>query len=160
MFSFITSNSFLDVDFGSSLQEFLIRFCPRIKVIDNAVQRSFASASINTVMVFLDKPIISTEMFGGSAQFINFSKEYDQVLWSETLAELDPDVYVKPEITEKIITTGDISFTKRSNDLLRVIDISAEDLWKDGSEDDVYTGNKRGGKYLRAPEIFITILEK
>ena len=61
---------------------------------------------------------------------------------------------------EKVITTGDISFTKRSNDLLRVIDISAEDLWKDGSEEEKYTGNKWGGKYLRAPEIFFTVLEK
>jgi len=99
-------------------------------------------------------------MMQWSAQFINFSKEYDQVLWSETLAELDPEVYVRPEMIEKVIATGDISFTKRSNDLLRVIDISAEDLWKDGSEEEKYTGNKWGGKYLRAPEIFFTVLEK
>lgn len=159
MFSFITSNSFLDVDFGASLQEFLIRFCPRIKVIDNAVQRSFASASINTVMVFLDKPVISTAMFTWSAQFINFSKEYDQALWSETLAELDPDVYIKPSMTEKTITTGDISFRKRSNELLRVIDISAIDLWNDGSEEDQYTGNKWWGKYLRAPNFFFELID-
>jgi len=134
MFTFITSNSWLDVDFGSSLQEFLIRYCPRWKVIDNQVQRSFASASINTVMVFIDKPIISTDMMQGQAQFINFGAKYEDALWSEVLSEVDPEVPTHETLGKKIITTGEVSFSKRSDDLLRVIDISAEDLWKDGSD--------------------------
>jgi len=179
MFTFITSNSWLDVDFGSSLQEFLIRYCPRWKVIDNQVQRSFASASINTVMVFIDKPIISTDMMQGQAQFINFGAKYEDALWSEVLSEVDPEVPTHETLGKKIITTGEVSFSKRSDDLLRVIDISAEDLWKDGSdshcEDDTrseedmaiswlldreYSGNKLGGKYLYAPDIFYTIMDK
>ena len=177
MFTFITSNSRLDVDFGSSLQEFLIRYCPRWKVIDNQVQRSFASASINTVMVFIDKPIISAEMMKGTAQFINFTAKYEDALWSEVLSEVDPEVPTHETLEKKPIRTGEVSFSKRSGKLLRVIDISAEDLWKDGSdrhcEDDErseadvaiswlldrkYIGNKWGGKYLRAPDVFFKII--
>jgi type II restriction/modification system DNA methylase subunit YeeA len=56
IFSFITSNSWLDVDFGSVLQEFLIYFVENAKIIDNSSQRSFKSADINTIIVFFSAP--------------------------------------------------------------------------------------------------------
>jgi type II restriction/modification system DNA methylase subunit YeeA len=56
IFSFITSNSWLDVDFGSTLQEFLIYFVENAKIIDNSSQRSFKSADINTIITFFSAP--------------------------------------------------------------------------------------------------------
>jgi len=73
-------------------------------------------------------------MMQGQAQFINFGAKYEDALWSEVLSEVDPEVPTHETLGKKIITTGEVSFSKRSDDLLRVIDISAEDLWKDGSD--------------------------
>lgn len=168
VFTFITSNSWLDVDFGSVLQEFLVKYCPSIKVFDNQVQRSFASASVNTIMCFFDKPVIdSKDIMTGNAQFVNFSKPYEESIWTETMAELDHQVLNK-KFESKEIKTGEVVFTKRTTDELRVIDIDAKNLWLDGSESigsewleaRKYEGNKWGGKFLKAPEIFFTILEK
>lgn len=168
VFTFITSNSRLDVDFWSILQEFLIKYCPSIKVFDNQVQRSFASASINTIMVFIDKPVMQAkETMTGTAQFVNFHKPYEESIWAETMAELDHQT-LKKIFSEKVIKTGDAQFSKRTTDELRVIDIDANNLWIDGSEvvgekgldARKYDGNKWGGKFLRAPEIFFTVLVK
>lgn len=43
----------------------------------------------------------------------------------------------------------------------RVIEKTRAELWQEGlDEEGRYTGNKWGGKYLRAPDIYFTILEK
>jgi hypothetical protein len=122
------------VDFGAVLQEFLIKYCPSIKVFDNQIQRSFASASINTIMCFFDKPIIDTvDTMTGKAQFVNFNKSYEEAIWAEVMAELDHQV-INKKFESKKIKTGEVVFTKRTTDELRVIDIDTKDLWLDGSE--------------------------
>lgn len=166
VFTFITSNSWLDVDFGSVLQEFLIKYCPSIKVFDNQVQRSFASASVNTIMCFFDKPIIQgKDTMTGKAQFVNFNKPYEESIWTETMAELDHQV-INQKFESKEIKTWEVIFAKRTTEELRVIDIDAKNLWLDGSETvweewleaRKYEGNKRGGKFLRAPDVFHKML--
>ena len=122
------------MDFGAVLQEFLIKYCPSIKVFDNQIQRSFASASINTIMCFFDKPIIDTvDTMTGKAQFVNFNKSYEEAIWAEVMAELDHQTLNK-NFESKEIKTGEVIFTKRTTDELRVIDIDAKNLWLDGSE--------------------------
>ena len=169
VFTFITSNSRLDVDFWAILQEFLIKYCPSIKIFDNQVQRSFASAQINTIMCFFDKPVINTkDTKQWKAQFINFKKSYEESTRSEVLAELDNQV-INTEFFSREIKIWDINFLQRECEELRVIDITAIDLWNDGSseEDDSlwiwikeYVWGKWWWKYLKAPEIFFNILYK
>jgi len=168
VFTFITSNSWLDVDFGSVLQEFLIKYCPSIKIFDNQVQRSFSSASINTIMCFFDKPVIdSKDIMSGNAQFVNFNKPYEESVWTETMAELDHQA-INKKFDSKEIKTGEVFFTKRLTDELRVIDINTKNLWidwselvsKDWLEIRKYEGNKWWGIFLRANNIYFKLLEK
>ncbi|MHA1395907.1 MAG: Eco57I restriction-modification methylase domain-containing protein [Promethearchaeota archaeon] len=56
-FCFITSNAWLDTDYGKYLQEFLLKYVPIIAIYDSS-QKSFIDADINTVIVLLDAPKI------------------------------------------------------------------------------------------------------
>ncbi|MDI3475156.1 MAG: hypothetical protein PWQ95_884, partial [Thermococcaceae archaeon] len=51
---FITSNSWLDVDYGTSLQEFFLRFTNLKRIIDYTT-RSFEQADVNTVITVLTR---------------------------------------------------------------------------------------------------------
>ena len=55
-FCFITSNSWLDVGYGSDLQEFTLKHCHIKQIIDNQSRRSFASADVNTVIGLFSAP--------------------------------------------------------------------------------------------------------
>jgi len=55
-FCFITSNSWLDVDFGKDLQEFFLRHGHLKMVVDNRAKRSFSQADVNTVIVLAGPP--------------------------------------------------------------------------------------------------------
>src|SRR3989338_6992557 len=172
VFCFITSNSWLDVGYGKGLQEFLLRYSSVIGIFDNQAKRSFEHADVNTIIALLGAPVIGKQKslfeygaeyngngkatysgFSKMARFVMFKKPFEEVVNAANL--------VKIEKAEKILKTNEFI----------VYPINHEDLLEDGWEypegyengrfgKGSYEGNKWGGKYLRAPDIFYTILEK
>ena len=152
-FCFINSNSWLDVGYGKELQEFLVRNFEIKKIIDNQVARTFKEADVNTVIVLINKPDKQQDVLKNIVKFILFKKPFEDVISIENEILIDG-------VKEKIFKNKDF----------RVFPISQKDLLLDGieggeSEEEKllrgkYEGGKWGGKYLRAPDIFFTILEK
>jgi len=148
-FCFITSNSWLDVEFGRQLQEFLLKHGHIKLIIDNQKKRSFVQADINTIIALLST--VNDKIAWGlekTARFVNFKVPFEEIL--------------SPVIWWEIEETKD----KRVMPEFRCIAKKQSELLEEGSERDnrkginIYTGNKLGGKYLKAPDIYFTILEK
>ena len=182
-FSFITSNSWLDVNYGKALQEFLCKYVPMLGIYDNP-KRSFAHADINTVITFFGPPKIiqrslsewTIETSGGnertwpnikvSTKFVMFKKSFEGALTSDVLIALEKlNTNIKgggiTQLVKNVVNTNNY----------RAFPVMQEDLLEDGweypqgqksrkFETGSYEGNKWGSKYLRAPDIFYTILEK
>ena len=149
--TFICSNSWLDVGYGVWLQEFLLNRCPVELIIDNHAKRSFEAADVNTIISVIHAPQKKINP-QHRVKFVAFKKPFEEAIFTENLLTI--------EETDKII----------SNDIFRVYPIAIKELLDTGtkyeSEDQKklnagkYEGDKWGGKYLRAPDIFFTILEK
>ena len=184
VFCFITSNFWLDVDYGKELQEFLVKYVPIIGIYDCS-KRSFSHALINTVITLFGAPEIRQRSLGDwisgmnggnettwsnikhTAKFVMFKKPFEEVLSSKNLVDIEN---TKAKIKGESIT----DFVKNvvSTNDYRIFPITQEDLLEDGweypEEYDMkkgrfktgsYGGNKWGGKYLRAPDIFFKILD-
>ncbi|MEM0136357.1 MAG: Eco57I restriction-modification methylase domain-containing protein, partial [Thermoplasmatales archaeon] len=180
---FITSNSWLDVEYGGALQEFLCKYVP-ITAIYDSPKRSFSHADVNTIIALFGAPDAKQRGLGdwfnsatggnervwpniGSvAKFVMFKKPFEEVLSSENLVSIE-NVKVKEkgkgiiDLVKNVVSTNDY----------RIFPILQEDLLEDGWEypenyknerfkSGSYKGNKWGGKYLRAPDIFYTVLNK
>ncbi|MDO9577355.1 MAG: Eco57I restriction-modification methylase domain-containing protein [Candidatus Cloacimonadales bacterium] len=151
-FCFITSNSWLDVGYGKDLQEFLLKHSQVKFIIDNQVKRSFKSASVNTIIALFSRPDEKNLIgFNHIARFVMFKTEFENTLSSVLWEEIE-------EAADRTPTPE-----------YKVFPINQKELWQDGLEhpeskdklaDNPYIGNKWGGKYLRAPEIYWTILKK
>ncbi len=146
-FCFITSNSWLDVGYGKDLQEFTLKHCHIKQIIDNQSRRSFASADVNTVICLFSAPDESRQSgLDCTARFVSFNTPFEAIL--------DPVIFYEIE------TASERGRTQEH----RIDPISQRSLLKDGIVDaspkPKYTGDKWGGKYLRAPDIYWTILEK
>jgi hypothetical protein len=158
-FCFITSNSWLDVGYGADLQEFLLKHCQVKLVLDNQVKRTFANADVNSIIVLLSPPDDHREWaLDETARFVMFRVPFEHI--------------VSPVIFDEIEEAAERRATKE----YRVFPIQQSKLLEDGCEmpDEEgagkavgslikiarYVGNKWGGKYLRAPDIYWTILEK
>ena len=157
-FCFITSNSWLDVGYGADLQEFLLKRCEVKLVIDNEVKRSFAQADVNTVICLFSAPGLHTysdKARENTARFVMFKVPFEEALSPVLFDEID-------QVSERLRRPEFRVVAKRQSELLEEgteipDDEEAETAMSKASE---FSGDKWGGKYLRAPEIYFTILEK
>ncbi len=180
VFCFITSNSWLDVGYGKELQEFLLKYCHIKAIYDNEAKRSFEHADVNTIIALFGPPQITNNgkewhALRETARFVMFKKPFEEVISTKNLLAIEKassiekteSYRVYPIKQETLLEEG---WEKDDED---TENIGTDDRGyhnKKGSHIGLplqekfvlgkYEGNKWGGKYLRAPDIFFTILEK
>jgi len=158
-FSFITSNSWLDVGYGAALQEFLLRRIDILEIWDNQAKRSFAEAAVNTIIAIFRKPEEDTEpkLMETPVKFVALKQPFEDSITAENILAI-------------MRTAGKRTSVKD----FRLINITQKELLMEGMEVErekaqarvdseipgKYAGNKWGGKYLRAPDIYWTIIER
>ena len=159
VFCFITSNSWLDVDYGKGLQEFLLNNVKIYAIHDNSAKRSFARADINTIIAVFSVPKIKEkkENLENLAKFVMFKKSFDDVLTIDNL--------LKIEEAREIMKTNDFRvYPKRQVELLEQGWEYPEDITEEQQKIykfniGKYEGNKWGGKYLRVPDVYLKLLD-
>jgi hypothetical protein len=151
-FSFVTSNSWLDVGYGRDLQEFLLANCPIHLIMDNQVKRTFKNADVNSVICIFGAPVGKHK------------DKLSQTIPKFVMAYVPFEQMLSPIVFEEIEECSEIKKQKE----YRVVPKNIKELFDAGIDTeklqakrvDAYTGDKWGGKYLRAPDIYYTILEK
>ncbi len=165
-FCFVTSNSWLDVGYGRDLQEFLLKKAPVKLIMDNQVKRSFKSADVNTVICLFGAPNM-VETHGRVSQI---TTETNGTVETNGHSSLHPkfvmfyipfEECLDPILFEEI----DESTDRKTTQEYRVVEKDIAELTEAGidkaKKDSIvsYTGDKWGGKYLRAPDIYFKVLE-
>ncbi len=152
-FCFITSNSWLDVDYGRELQEFLLRQGHARMLLDNQARRTFAQADINTVIALLgapdERPAVGTTK---DSRFVMFKVPFENVLSSVIFVEIESvdGVLVRPEF--RAVVKSQVELYEQGLAL-------PEDDQRQTINGGRYEGDKWGGKYLRAPDIVYRLFE-
>jgi len=174
---FITSNSWLDVDFGRDLQDFFLRFGHLKMVIDNRANRSFAQADVNTVIVLAgppehQHPLSEEEMKARPVRFVVFQVPFEEAIHPAVFAEIGDTSLYEPLASCRVLRRPE--FRAILQDQWSLYQEGLADTEEEGKGDQSTlpwkqtrpmvsrpcAGSKWGGKYLRAPDIFFTILEK
>jgi type I restriction-modification system DNA methylase subunit len=170
----ITSNSWLDVDFGKHLQEFFLKNFKIIAIIESKVERWFEDADINTAITILEKCDDEKARDSNLVKFVYLKKRLREIIpvgeseeerWNNVerfvnfVENCDKDEKIRSQI-RKIDFLGKTLWIYEDENF-RITMISQADLWAEGwnDEENKYDGSK-WGKYIRAPEIFFKILEK
>ncbi|OGD62166.1 hypothetical protein A2160_01270 [Candidatus Beckwithbacteria bacterium RBG_13_42_9] len=163
-FGFIVSNSWLDVDYGKGLQEHFLQHYKIKAIIESKVERWFADADVNTCLVFLEK-------CSGENGEEKLAREENLVRFAylkKPLAEFIPlasrifeETVARKAAVEKLLQYIESKTSFFENEDLRVYCKNQKELWEEGFNEETrqYVGTK-WGKYIRAPKIFFTILEK
>lgn len=142
--NYICSNSWLDVEFGAWLQRFLLEKCQIYFIIDNLAKRVFREAGINTIISVIGAPqrrVRNDDLI----RFVAFKLPFENSLYVDNFNLIEDNT------------------ARRDIDDLRVNHVSRDTLWQEGCDDsdkNLYRGSKWGGVYLRAPDIYFTIMEK
>lgn len=134
---FLSANAWLDVGYGAVLQEFLLRRARLKFVIDNRGRRSF-EAAVNTVIVLasrLDGPAPPDPV----TRFVTFEAPFERAFSAQLFREMEA------------------AGGRTANALYRLVPVGREALLPPAQP---YRGDRWGGKFLRAPDIYWTVLEK
>jgi type I restriction-modification system DNA methylase subunit len=75
---YVISASWLDISFGAGLQKFLLDNFKIIAIIDHQKKRSFETASINTVIIILEKCSNKIEREENCVKFVRVYTEYEK----------------------------------------------------------------------------------
>jgi hypothetical protein len=172
---YISSNSWLDVDFGRYPQELFLKRANLDYVIDNHARRSFEEASINTVINVMTKKFDSNAL-SNRVNFIAYKKPFEDVNNPQTIK----DSLLNHNNAVKHVKTSEETLDISTQESFRTVSLPSRSLWKLGGGEigeaqtelnkelsekisgasGNYSGDKWGGKYLRAPDIYFTIMEK
>jgi hypothetical protein len=154
-FGFITSNSWLDTDYGKYLQEFFLNMHKIIAIIESKVERWFEDADINTCITILERCKDKEERNKNLIKFVQLKVPLKKLV-PLTENENERWKYVN-KIKEKILEKSEYY----EDNEIRIYPKKQEELYFEGYDEDdkSYVGSK-WGKYVRAPDIYFRILEK
>lgn len=150
---FVTSNSWLDVRYGTGLQKFFLDNFKIIAIIESKVERSFAKADINTAITIVERCSDKKKRDNHVVKFVVLKEKMD------ALIPKDGD-RSRFEACDKLIYRIAKAKSIYEDSEIRVLPKKQKELYEEGIEDHTYVGSKWGGKYLRAPDIFFQILKK
>ena len=131
MHLFVCSNSWLDVGYGAKLQQYLLTNAQIEAIYESAIERQFITADINTIISVIRKPAHNND---GNAAAGDDATRFVQ-LREDFNAALSPNGHRR----EIVKTRAQLLTAATANNK--------------------FVGDKWGGKYLRAPDIYHHILD-
>ncbi len=174
-FGFLTSSSWLDVEYGFKLQGWILENFRLIAVMESVDEPWFEDARIKTCVTILQRCADKETRHGNTVRFVRLQRPLAGILGERAYG----DEAARQEAAEKLrrfIERTDEHF----DDDLRIISIPQADLWREGvkagqllsptapQEDgrvrdlqesaDQYAAGK-WGRFLRAPDIYFRIME-
>ena len=160
-FSFICSSSWLDVGYGVDLQEFLLKHGHVKLVLDNESKRSFAQADVNTIIVLLGAPDDGhNNGLQSTARFVTFKAPFEMVLEAEIFKGIDSASARTSCAKWRVCVCSQQQLLDEGLAGLPGESAGIEGPKRPFVVSTRYEASKWGGKYLRAPEVYFTILEK
>ncbi len=155
---YITSNSWLDADFGNTLKAFFFSTCKIIALIEPK-ERVFSDAGINTVITIVELCLYDKQARDqNTIRFVKFKRPLSEIFGKDThLGSRFAKMKAFAETLEKNLHANPFTSYK---DVIQVHYIKQHELYAEG----VHPATKKyhgstWSKYFRAPAIFFKILK-
>lgn len=144
---YVISASWLDVSFGAGLQKFLLDNFKIIAIIDQQKKRSFETASINTVILIVEKCSDAERRRKNNVKFVRIFSDYEQFIGRSS----DTDRFDK--------TTNFVSKIEDSTEDVSTAELKIEiknqaELEQLSTFNNKYHNGYWGARFLRSSEIF------
>ncbi len=135
--AYIVQNSWLDTDYGTDLQQYMLRNYEIVAIMDSEVERFFPTASVNTSIVILRKQKDEDLRNNNTVRFIYFTEFLATALKAHKGSEGLRDYILKTRKNE-------------TNDNFRVNCVKQTEL----------ASHSKWSPFLKAPKVYFDILEK
>lgn len=149
----LTSNSWLDVDYGKHLQEFFLKNFKIVAILEPKLERWFPDAAVNTDITILERSSRQEARDNNLVKFVQIKAPLAQLIPQTS------DETARFKGIEDLVRTIEKTDRLVDNEFWRISPIRQKELLQEGMDQGEYVGAK-WGKYLRAPDVFFKILER
>ncbi|NVN95313.1 MAG: SAM-dependent DNA methyltransferase [Bacteroidetes bacterium] len=148
---YVISSSWLDVSFGTGLQKFLLEHFKIIAIIDHQSKRSFDTASINTVILILEKCSDANERFANNIRFVKVTADYEKLLGN----------YNDNNRVKQVEKWADEIENLKQNTInadYSITIVNQQELEEYSTSEGKYENGNWGARYFRSPAIYHKII--
>ncbi len=125
--TYITSNSWLDVNYGKRLQEGLLCHSSLKYLLENRAGPIFEDADVNTVISLANRE--STQSLNGDTEFLTFEEHYENIVQSETISSA---LISEQEEEGEVIEYGEETLYYSPIQYGRRVSVPESSLWRLG----------------------------
>ncbi|MFC2151079.1 class I SAM-dependent DNA methyltransferase [Bacteroidota bacterium] len=150
---YVIASSWLDVSYGKDLQKFLLDRFKIIAIIDQQNTRSFETASVNTVILIVEKCNNQKERENNNVKFVRITQDYSKIIGHFT----DKNRFEKLNGFVQSIESVQKNI---KNDNYCIKSINQKELELQSTVKGKYLNGHWGTKYLRVSEIYNQIINK
>ncbi len=127
-FGFLTSSSWLDVEYGFALQGWILRHFKLLTVMESNAEPWFTDARVKTVATILQRCDDETQRMANLVRFVRFDKPLRDVIGAASGGDEAERQRAVERLRDRILSaTADTE-----DDTLRIIVKPQRDLWNDG----------------------------
>jgi methylase of polypeptide subunit release factors len=128
-FGFLTSSSWLDVEYGFALQGWVLKNFRVLAVMESSAEPWFPDARVKTCVTILQRCDDEAERMATRVKFVQFKEPLSAILGVAAIAEHEAARQMAAERLRRRIEEAD---TDWSDSQLRIIVKSQAELWNDG----------------------------
>lgn len=160
----ITSNAWLDVNYGYELQKFFLGHFKIVAILESRCEPWFVEASVNTVITILERCDSAAQRDENLVRFVKVKRPLDELIPGDQVLEAMNRWRTLTDLVGKIERTGNtysksypLGVVTEEDDnfrirILRQGEMKAE-LEKEGK-------TVKWGQYLRAPQVYFDIVKE
>ncbi|HPL67331.1 MAG TPA: N-6 DNA methylase [Smithellaceae bacterium] len=159
----VTSNAWLDVNYGYELQKFFFRKFKIVAVLESRCEPWFTEASVNTVVTILERCDDKALREAHLVRFVKVKKPLDDLIPGDPVLEAMNRWRKLSDLVAKIEQAGNVYFQKHplcmvteEDDDFRIRVLRQGEMRKELEKEGKTV---KWGQYLRAPQVYFDILK-
>lgn len=160
----VTSNAWLDVNYGYELQKFFLKHFKVIAILESRCEPWFTEASVNTVAVILERCDNPVERDNHQAKFVKVRKTLAELIPGDPIVDAAARLTHLRELVDDVKQAGrkyanshTVGMVTEEDDNFRIRILRQRDLL-----DEIRREGKtaKWGRYLRAPQVYFDIMAR
>jgi type I restriction enzyme M protein len=159
----VTSNAWLDVNYGYELQEFLLKHFKIVAVLESRCEPWFTEASVNTVVTIIERCDSPAERDNNLAKFVKVKKPLTELIPGEPVIDAVPRltrlralVAHVEQAGRKYAKTYPLGMMTEEDDDFRIRILRQSEMFAELEREGKTI---KWGRYLRAPQVYFDILK-
>ena len=160
----VTSNAWLDVNFGYELQKFFLKHFKIIAVLESRCEPWFTEASVNTILTIVERCDNPAERDNHLAKFVKVKKPLADLIPGDPVIDAIPrltrlrDLVAHVEQAgRKYLKTHPLGMVTEEDDNFRIRILRQSEMLAEVEKEGKTI---KWGRYLRAPQVYFDVIQQ